>query len=237
MNERQFSSLYSGFWLASLPNLEAITRALNYGYTRFQRPLRSRIDPQRRDLVSETAFRLAGLRLSDPDAKISGQMMDDAEEQARTYLRDAPTVPVEAIPRLNFSERSEVRTLAHRTLLFSLLRRTDEPRAVTFMPPFSGHGALEPCSGDLVLDGKEIVEIKCVDRTFRSSDLRQVLTYSALQYFSEGSTFDLATVFNPLKGTYITASLDELIFGAGGKTKEEFFHEFSFELASGELSR
>ena len=91
--------------------------------------------------------------------------------------------------------------------------------AVTFEPAFRGHGALEATSGDLAVPNR-IIEIKCVDRPYRSTDLRQLLIYCALEFFAEGKSFEVMELYNPLKGTSSANRVDEIVLSASGKTKK-----------------
>ncbi len=232
MNERELSNLFSGFWQQALPNLETVTRAFNLGPEREDRPLKSAISPGRRDIVSETAFRLVGISLSGAPLSVE-EGHAHAFSAASDFLRTTRESDSREAAPLSVDERSEVEQLAARMRVF--LRR---PQGITtFMPKFAGHGALEACFGDFSISASTLVEIKCVDRSFRSTDYRQMLTYAALLYYSESVTFDTLSLYNPLRGTSVTIRTDELIYSSSGKVPEEFFHELSYLLASGQLSR
>jgi hypothetical protein len=233
MNEREFCNLFSGFWQQALPNLESITRTFNLGPERDLQPMVSSIFPSRRDIVSETAFHLVG-------AVLGGQIISAPEtlgvafEAASNFLQSASNLDRKKIAKLSDIEVAEVQTLASRTRRFLL--GLSLGRDVVFMPRFSGHGAIEACNGDFAVD-EILVEVKCVDRTFRSTDFRQLLTYSALRYFADAKKYSRIAAYNPLRGTYVLTGLDEIIYSCSGKSAEEFFHELSYTLASGQISR
>lgn len=235
MNERQFSSHFSGFWHTSLPNLESVVRTLNLAAAREQRPLVSRISPDRRDIVSETSFQLARIR-APKNGRGAPDDLSLAFERAVAFLQEPPSRE-RAIGVLNEEEVRETLVLTDRLLQFARWRLNSMALLqVDFAPRFSGHGALEACEGDIEVDGR-LIEVKCVDRAFRSTDFRQVLTYATLAYLSHAQTYASLTLYNSLRGTSITVGTDELVRSSGGKTKEEFFHEVSYALSSGEISR
>lgn len=235
MNERQFASHFSGFWHTSLPNLESVVRTLNLAAEREQRPLVSGISPDRRDIVSETSFQLARIR-TPRSGRGEPNDVNLAFERAVAFLQEPPAHE-RAIGALNEEEVGEVRVLTDRLLQFTRLQLNGMALLqADFSPKFSGHGALEACEGDIVVDDR-LIEVKCVDRAFRSTDFRQVLTYATLAYLSRAQTYASLVLYNSLRGTSIIVGTDELVRSSGGKTKEEFFHEVSYALCSGEISR
>lgn len=223
ITERTFASQFNNFWRASLPNLEAVLRTLNLAYDRVEIPYKSATDPRRRDLISETGFRLFGLVLD--GHRISEATIETAGQLSGAFLHASPT-------RFSAAETTEISEISRR------LRRYTAGLSgpVAFAPPLKGHGMLSPCFADIVV-GEQVVEVKYVDRTFRSTDLRQALCYASLRYLAEGNTFSSASIFNPLRGTAISIGISELISGASGRSAEEFFQDFSYVLSSGEISR
>lgn len=223
ISEHTFSSSFTSFWKGALPNLESVVRTLNFAPERLLLPFRGRTEALRRDIVSETGFRLFGL------SKATGvqprQLLAQAHAEALEYLRREQK-------GLSDEESSEAIELSSR--LQSYVR--DTGGLVEFMPSFAGHGMMTSCQGDLIV-GKRLVEIKYVDRSYRSTDLRQLLCYCGLRYFDMGSSFSEISVFNPLRGTAITVGLEEIIDSASGRSPAEFFSELSYVLASGEISR
>lgn len=231
INEKHLASHFSNFWRASLPNLEAVLRAMNLGYDRYFRPLAPATDPRRRDLVSETGFRAFGLQLRDKGYRL--EHIPEAFAQALQYLRQEVShgIDVEAPSTL---EAEEVKIISERITDF--VRTFGRGARVRYMPRYAGHGLLSSCEGDLEIDNS-LIEVKYVDRPFRTSDLRQILCYSALRYFRETSTYENVWIYNGLRGTAVKVGLDELVNGAGGRSKEEFFWELSYLLSSGDMSR
>lgn len=224
ISERAFATHFSTFWRAALPNLEAVLRTLNLAAEREFLPLKSQTLPSRRDIISETGFRLFGRALAG-GARMP-RLVDAAFHEAAAFLGGP-------FDKLSHTEVEEVLELASR--LDAYVHRFGSEGA-TFLPWFQGHGMIPPCQGD-VSAGSCIIEVKYVDRSFRSTDLRQLLCYCGLRYFSTEENFETMSLINPLRGVSITVGIRELINGASGKSAEEFFQEFSYALSSGEISR
>ena len=221
ISEKSFSIHFSNFWRAALPNLESVVRTLNLAAEREFRPLVPKSLPRRRDMISETGFRLFGQHVAGHP-----QSPEMAFHEAETYIgsRAAP---------LNDIELAECIAIADRLAVY--VRRIGT-KSVTFLPLHRGHGMMAPCAGDIAVD-ERIVEVKYVDRSFRSTDVRQVLCYCALSHFSNEEKYLYMSLFNPLRGTGISISVEELIDSASGRSAEEFYQEFSYALGSGEISR
>ncbi|MBN9308213.1 hypothetical protein, partial [Devosia sp.] len=185
------------------------------------RPIIPKSSPRRRDIVSETGFRLFGQQVTG-----ASQSPEAAFHEAETFI-GGPVTPLTDI------ESAECIVIADR---LSAYVRGMKPRRVTFLPKHPGHGMMAPCIGDIAVDDR-IIEIKYVDRSFRSTDLRQLLCYCALRYFSVEPNYEYLSLFNPLRGTAIAISVSELIASASGRSAEEFYQDFSYALSSGEISR
>jgi hypothetical protein len=203
--------------------MEPVLRALNLGYERFSRPLNPTTFAYRRDIISETGFRLFGLSL--------GHGIDLEDSVGEAYLLACEYLDREP-SELTPDEASEAIEMCRR--LGEYARGIGGP--VEFMPTFAGHGMMSSCFGDLVV-GERLVEVKYVNRSFRSTDLRQLLCYCGLRYFNDGETFEEVALVNPLRGVAASIGLRELIDGASGRVPPEFFSELSYVLASGEVSR
>lgn len=229
INERTFSHNFSGFWRSALPNLESVLRAMNLGYERLQRPLQPESEPHRRDLISEVGFRLAAA-----PAPFSPSKLDDAFGQASAFLRgetDGATT-AEYSP-LTAVEEEEVQRVSSRIaeMASSLGSQTR-----TYFPEFRGLGMLEKCRGDIKV-GRTIVEVKYVDRAFRSTDLKQAIVYATLANIPSRGEINEIVVYNPLRGTFVISSLFDLIFSASGRSTEDFEFEFANVLSSSGVSR
>lgn len=223
ISEHEFAVHFSSFWRSALPNLESVLRTLNLGYDRIARPLKPTTSTHRRDIISETGFRLLGLSVG--KRKRPEDLIEEATAEAAKFLTHDRV-------GLSNDEAAEALELCRR--LGSYVQSSGG--SVEFMPSFPGHGMMTSCKADLLV-GDTIVEVKYVDRAFRSTDLRQLLCYCGLRYLSEKQSFKRVAVFNPLRGIAITIPLVELVDSASGRAPEDFFQDMSYVLSSGEISR
>lgn len=72
---------------------------------------------------------------------------------------------------------------------------------VTVRPTFKGCGFIDESEGDII-HNNTLFEVKTVDRNFRSSDIRQLVTYSALEFIAGNSRFNKIGLINPRRGVY-----------------------------------
>jgi hypothetical protein len=224
ISEKAFASRFSTFWRETMPNLESLVRTLNLGgYDRVFRPLGSSELSHRRDLISETGFRLFGLCYPSAPAE---HFVTEAALRASEYLDFHHRLP------LNNLEQAEVIEINRRLTQYT----EGIPGGLEFMPHLAGHGMIGECYADLVV-GETLVEVKYVDRSFRSTDFRQLLCYCGLRHFMGGGDYVYAALFNPLRGTAILIEVEELVVQASGRLPSELYLDMSYVLSSGEISR
>jgi hypothetical protein len=122
------------------------------------------------------------------------------------------------------------------SLLKFVRQRSSQALKVTFEPNFAGCGFLNPCVGD-VLIGQELYEVKAGNRQFRSTDLRQLMTYCALNYAAGTHAITKAGCINPRRGTYFVLDLDAIAHEMAGKSSSELFSDIIYHVSSGGISR
>lgn len=234
IDERVFSAHFSDFWRANLPNLEAVTRSTNIGYDRISPPFEFVTNPYRRDLISEGAYRYFLKLLVEPSAG-RAELRTKAIDEAKEYLLRSFPRSGEPIDEADEREIDEIERLVRWLALYFFNLGGTTWRAMIKQPRFKGHGLLVSCVGDFEIDNT-LVEMKYVDRGFRSHDLRQVLVYAGLRYFEDGATFAKIILLNPLLGVAFSTSPHEIIYSASGNEFFEFFQSLSYALSSGEIS-
>lgn len=233
ISEREFAAHFTSFWRATLPNLESVVRSLNLTSRTDWLPIREPTSPERRDLVAETAFEAAAARF-EGDIRPVEDLLGWAEDRARTTLNGVTRGhPIDAA-KLEVDEFAEVSAAQVRIIEFAHALGRSE--SVEFRPRFSGHGFLSDCVGDLKTPTK-IIEIKYVQRNFRSNDFRQALIYATLSYLKCKFQMDQLILMNPFKGIVSEIGIEEIVHASGGLNFEEFSVKFSYYLSSGELSR
>ncbi|MCP8883875.1 hypothetical protein NIM87_10220 [Devosia sp. XJ19-1] len=181
-------------------------------------------------MISEVGFRLAALGDKPPIEENLSVAFDEATRFLSSET--SSNASTDGI-RLTAPELSEVTSIAQR---ITELCRSVGGKDVTFFPEFRGLGMLEKCQGDIRVDDT-IIEIKYVDRSFRSTDFRQALTYATLANLGGDNGIDRIILYNPLRGTYVDTTLEELIFSSSGRSVEEFEFEFLSVLDGSGVSR
>jgi len=74
-----------------------------------------------------------------------------------------------------------------------------------------------------------IAEIKSVNRKFRSTDVRQLVTYLVLYFAMYGEISDIMIVMNPLLGRSLEVEVDKFFEFATGRPSQEVIPELLFD--------
>ena len=82
-----------------------------------------------------------------------------------------------------------------------------------------------------------LFEVKTVDRSFRGVDLRQLLTYAALNFASREREISTLGLVNPRRGVFFEMPVGDLCLDIAGRSSESLFAMIIQVLSSGELSR
>lgn len=232
ISERAFCANFSTFWRETLPNLEAVVRGVNLGYERFREPLISRVAAERRDLISETTYRVF-FKAAQHSETVTRSLIDEAGTEAFAYLRTRVTHLWNDVFYLSDSEYLEI-SEAYEAIRSHFRWNMFNPSKI-MRPAFRGHGIVSNCEGDFST-GDSLHEMKYVDRSYRGNDLKQLLVYSALQFFETGDEFETLFLFNPFYGTSFKTSVQDIVFSAAGISSIEFYNRVSYALSSGEIS-
>jgi len=80
-------------------------------------------------------------------------------------------------------------------------------------------------------------EVKTVDRSFRSADLRQLLTYTALNSVSKEDDINVVGLVNPRRGLSFEMPVSEICMDISGRSAENLFSMVVQVFSSGEISR
>lgn len=232
ISEREFAQYYSDFWRNNLPNLEPLVRSINLRSTTIWSEIDSPSDPNRRDIISETAYNLAASSWESGSDTSEGRLIAESAAQQKISLFKREKI-AHSLQPLTSGEWKEVEIASKRILGFC---REAKPSAVLFRPQFKGHGIIGPCEGDILI-GNQLVEIKYVSRNFKSVDLKQALVYALLEVLSGKPAFTVVTLLNPFKGVSSREAVDDVIAAAGGLCLLDVANRFSDCIASGDLSR
>ncbi len=232
-----FANSYNAFWNAQTPTCEHFVHRLNLdGYERFRPPMAESGTAKRRALIAEYAFSLFVERVADVTAGANKRTEDAiwraAWRAAEIRLRPYSAQGIDLDNNLSDEESHEVQQILTRlNHFFARIKRS-----VTLRPVFSGCGIVDASEGDVIFGGT-IYEIKTVDRPFRSSDIRQAITYAALNFASKQFPIDSIGLFNPRRGTFCDVNLEEMCLEISGRPSEDFLAIVVQAISSGEISR
>ena len=236
ISEVTFASTFSSFWRELLPAADAYVRRRNLALERFSQPVRSS-DLLFRDAINELGFRLFCLGVetgATEPLSLSDSVIAETARQTMRYIGRFRAVPGDAagMPR---AATDEALFLARRIGFFvAPLRAKHQP--FVCRPKFAGCGMVDACEGDLSW-GSTLCEVKSGDRLFRSSDLRQLLTYCALRYGEGRREIARITLVNPRRGVHFSDSLEGLCRETSGLSPSEVMLEIVEVLSESESSR
>ena len=235
ISEVSFATDFTSFWRQLTPLMDGFVRQMNRGaYVRDSAPLRSEVVASRRAFVNEVAFQTYCRLQRSPGADQQGMLqaaIDAAASEAKSIARlggwegDASAVLQEA-------ERSDVRQQ-----ILRLRDRLDKVGgSITCWPEFSGCGFVDSCKGDILAD-VTLVEVKAGERFFRAIDVRQVLTYLALNLACGAYSVSRVAIVNLRLGVSFEMSVDDLCFETSGRASSTLLDALIYAMSSGDISR
>ena len=233
ISERKFAEKFTSFWNDTLPRGAAVSRHINLQVNRFAKPLQSEIPGSRRALVNELGFRLFVERIRDGQVMATAPELALAIEIGRTVAQflsiEMTSPPSDDVWDPNTVEIEEAMILAHRLARFFL--RYEAKASILPEPHFAGCGLLESCQGD-ILAGSTLYEVKSGEASFRLADLRQVLSYCALNHAGRFYSITSVGFINPRLGIYSIVDIDALARSAAGISADRLLFDITHFLVS-----
>lgn len=220
ISERKFATSYSSFWNELLPRSESFVRRLNLACRRYVDPIESPVpvEKNQRAVINELAFRL--FRAKTIGSEINTRTIDALEQDVSRYVeRLAPDV--ERIEPLAPAARDEAQEIASSLAHYFCAK---DMKTVQFWPPLRGCGQINECSADII-HKKCLVEVKAGDRPFRVNDLRQVITYLALNFYSKQYELESVGLVNPRTGRSFECDVVSLIDSCAGRHPVDVFSD------------
>jgi hypothetical protein len=215
---------------------------------RFSPPIASEVDPDRHAFVAELAFELLRVEIDGGGSAPSRMERARATEKVRSQIAALAGVEEEAVAKPNRAEGREVSRLRDGLKDF-LNERT--PTRISVGPKIAGCGIIDACAADLLLEREatpgdqfrselyraplRLFEVKVVERSFRASDFRQLITYAALMS-AAGSSPDAVGLVNPRRGTFFECTMSELAMDIAGLGGDELLQQIVFDVSATEIS-
>jgi hypothetical protein len=233
----QFSTTYNAFWNQVAPAMEHFVRNMNRQRLRRAYPPLPPSLAANRGVVAEYAFALFAERAQDADtgvarraAEIRTAAWDATLLRLKPILKNLIVTPSE----LNQTELEEVVQLTDR--LCGIFLAPDRQGRLKVRPVFNGCGYVDASEADFICEGA-LYEVKTVERLFRGIDIRQVITYAALNFASSQHEITRLGLFNPRTGHIVQMGIDEVSIEIAGKGSQELFSEIIQAISSGDISR
>ncbi len=230
-----FAHSYNAFWHTHAPTCEHFVRRLNIAEVRnFENPMNDS-NTSNRALIAEYGFSVFCERVGDEARKrkrSEAQLNRSAWRIAKARMGQYVGRGLVLREGLAKEEEEEAQEISIR--LGKFFRK--ELDCVVLRPKFAGCGFVDNSEGD-VLVKETIFEIKSVDRRFRSSDIRQLIVYSALNLSSNQFGVSRMGIVNPRRGEVWEGELEEVCEEVAGVSAQDLLGAIIHVMASGEISR
>ena len=238
ISEVAFARDYGSSWRMMTPLMDGFVRQLNAGlYDRDFPPSGAATAANRRAFVNEVAFEVfcAAVRkrqvggIVDPIVDIVDVVSPIVQADARRRGWEG-----DYSGALSDDEQGDVEEQIRR--FQARLGVLGGMEHVICKPSFPGCGIIDRCEGDLIIR-ETLIEVKAGDRLFRAIDVRQVLTYLALNYKSSSHDIRSVMLFNPRVGISLRMDVDEICFELSGAGAPQLLDAISYVISSGDVSR
>lgn len=219
----EFAETYSAFWRDATPMLERYVRLTNLNVGRFAPQVRSNTTSSRHAIISEAAFINVRNHYIENGKCYEGDLtahgLSTASYEARERIGNLPGVNVDDRD-LTPEEVAEGLAIGGSLCRFLGVRA---PQEIVFEPGFRGCGFLDAARGDLLI-GRTLFELKTVERPFRSVDIKQLLTYCALNAAAATYEIDAIGVVNPRRGIFFEDDLELISRRSNGLAASDLMH-------------
>jgi hypothetical protein len=232
-----FATQYNSFWGAFAPTTEHFVRRLNAEHIeRFETPLDYEGSAHSRALIAEIAFRIfvenGANYKKNGRLDINKEYFSETTQKTKNKLAPMTQNSGEILEELSNEEIKHCLILSLRLCSFF----SEGSVETIFEPTFPGCGFIDASQGD-VFWGNDLYEIKTVDRPFRGIDIKQLITYSALNYGAKGKIIKNIGLTNPRRGVFFLKELDYVCFEISGLSKEDLFETILDSVSNSEISR
>lgn len=231
-----FANNYHAFWNEHAPTCEHFVRKINIGgFERAGFPIN--IEGKNHhsySLIAEMGFSIFVERHNDycqGNSRKNSEIMEAAWVETERRLSRFLEVGMSLTKKLVSTHMEEILKISD-----SIFRMYGGSHDVSTRPSFKGCGYIDESEGDLI-DSDCLIEIKSVNRKMRGTDVRQLITYCALNELSKQYEICEIGIFNPRSGLFFSMPINEVCLEISGRSKIELFGEIVRAISSGGISR
>ncbi|WP_147451536.1 hypothetical protein [Corallococcus llansteffanensis] len=235
ISERAFSSSFHSFWRELLPLLTPhYVSRFNATYeTQLTAENGAKLDllpiakeVEHADFAAEYAFQIARsantVGIHPRDAGSRQDLLAAAWKEASRLISKYNNKPLSLDKNASLENQEEALQLLVR---YGSLYAFFPSSPIEFTPRFRGAGVLDSCEGDLSI-GTCLIEVKTTVRKPSGRDLRQIITYLALDFNSGQRRWTSVGLFNPRRATIHVVPIESWIPSlSGGRTPLDVFSE------------
>jgi len=228
ISERTIAEKFTSIWKMNFPLLNSnFMRIFNEGQVHsFGHSTIDVGNNVRYDLISECAFNIVAKSYN--NTKIEELILDSTKltkivEYTANSIWSSGNYNASDLT-LNKEEVEQVVSLSNNFLEFI---SSHGEANVHFRPSLKGFGFISDLEGDISINDI-LYEIKTVKRKFKTSDLKQLIIYLALQQVDDNTkNWNYAGLYNPRTGAYSKFNVSSFVSNiTGGKTPNEAFSDF-----------
>jgi hypothetical protein len=232
----EFARSHTSIWKILAPTMDLFVKRMNaFMLERKFPPLQSSTVPHRIAFVNEIGFELFQGAAEAGFTRSTQQVdLDASVKVARTLISRMRGVVQEDVADPTEDELDDSASQANRLERF--FRAVSRGNSIEVSPVFPGCGIIDECVGDVYFSNT-LYEVKAGERLFRSIDVRQLLTYAALNKAAPRRRLTEIGLFNPRSWVAFTAPLEEICVEVAGLKADELFGEIIRVVSSGDTSR
>lgn len=233
-SETSFAEQHTSTWRMLTPTIDIYIRRINLElYERQFPPLQSEVRPDRRGFVNEVAFNIfCEEPRTIPLNKWADSSFTKAVAEAKLQIAALGESTIYYSPTFDEIDDIQQQVYRYRSFFYKL----SNGGQLELRPHFRGSGIIDSCDGDIYVSGI-LLEIKAGQRTFRAVDLKQLLTYAALNISEPARPIHRLGLFNPRMGVSFISTLSDVCYQVSGSTASELLQEIIQVISSGDLSR
>ncbi len=231
-----FAKQHTSTWKLLAPAMDFFVRRLRLQHQREFPPLQSKVAARRRALINQISFIYFASKSTSGwvSSRLEERTLHEAIHKARAEIASIDKVAIESVLLPTDPELDDCSQQVWRLqLFFASYQRSG---MLEFFPLFQGCGIIDTSFGDVYTDG-HLFEVKAGDRGFLSIDLKQLLTYAALNSVRADREIQFLGLFNPRVGISYKVGLEELCQEISGSSANEMLGEIVRVISSGDISR